>query len=422
MKLRIVLRLLFLAFICGATISPCSANGHRAVPNAYYDFLAAGKMVKDGDRVIDDGVSADPSSRGYGQINPAEESQIVVENLPALNHAREGFQHAYVAPLVDFYTGSSLGELLELMRHDWELETLFLWQGDIYARKGDFSDAIKCNLDAIELGTKALRGSGINGAHQAWLGNSPAEYRVQPWISHLTPIEARDCAAKLDRINERRQSYAESLREEERMFQYSINRLTKRPDWVDIWLKESDIAPGYSKGEGFLVQTLSKQFGQTIFVKSYSEYMDSEIRIVNQSYPLAIKEAATTYPDDPISWSILGYAKAQGYRPFYRKDCFDRARLQMLVIELVEQAYDKDHNAYSRTLSALVPKYIGKLPSDPFTLGKPFHYRRNGAGYLLYSIGPDCVDDGGKPILESSAIGRNGARSGDIVAGILSYD
>jgi hypothetical protein len=37
------------------------------------------------------------------------------------------------------------------------------------------------------------------------------------------------------------------------------------------------------------------------------------------------------------------------------------------------------------------------LPEDPFS-GKPFVYRRKDSTYLLYSIGPDLKDDGGRQL------------------------
>ncbi|AIE84998.1 hypothetical protein OP10G_1630 [Fimbriimonas ginsengisoli Gsoil 348] len=43
----------------------------------------------------------------------------------------------------------------------------------------------------------------------------------------------------------------------------------------------------------------------------------------------------------------------------------------------------------------LLPDY-GKLSIDPYS-GKPFRYRREGTGFLLYSIGADKTDDGGAP-------------------------
>lgn len=48
------------------------------------------------------------------------------------------------------------------------------------------------------------------------------------------------------------------------------------------------------------------------------------------------------------------------------------------------------------SLQALVPKYLQRLPSDPFS-GSLMVYRPAGTNWLLYSLGPDRVDDGGKP-------------------------
>ena len=50
--------------------------------------------------------------------------------------------------------------------------------------------------------------------------------------------------------------------------------------------------------------------------------------------------------------------------------------------------------AYPARLDDLVPRFLARLPTDPFT-GGPFVYERSGAGYLLYSLGEDTRDDGG---------------------------
>ena len=49
---------------------------------------------------------------------------------------------------------------------------------------------------------------------------------------------------------------------------------------------------------------------------------------------------------------------------------------------------------YPERLDDLVPRYLDRLPTDPFC-GGPFVYERRGAGYLLSSIGPNGRDDGG---------------------------
>jgi hypothetical protein len=68
-------------------------------------------------------------------------------------------------------------------------------------------------------------------------------------------------------------------------------------------------------------------------------------------------------------------------------------------------AYRVDNGSYPKTLDALAPKYIAKIPQDRFT-GKPLVYRPEKNGYLLYSLGPNQEDDGG---VDQDAAGRAGS-------------
>jgi hypothetical protein len=58
-------------------------------------------------------------------------------------------------------------------------------------------------------------------------------------------------------------------------------------------------------------------------------------------------------------------------------------------------AYRADRGAYPDDLNAVVPKYISRVPNDVYT-EQPLHYRRQGTGFLLYSVGANGVDDGGQ--------------------------
>lgn len=75
-----------------------------------------------------------------------------------------------------------------------------------------------------------------------------------------------------------------------------------------------------------------------------------------------------------------------------------RGLRQMLALEL----YRAERSSYPKALTNLIPEYLPALPLDPFT-GEHFVYRvqdaeedLHGRGYLLYSVGPDRVDDGGQ--------------------------
>jgi len=50
---------------------------------------------------------------------------------------------------------------------------------------------------------------------------------------------------------------------------------------------------------------------------------------------------------------------------------------------------------YPETLDELVPGLLTEVPIDPFT-GNPFVYRREGEGFIVYSLGSNEKDDGGR--------------------------
>lgn len=50
---------------------------------------------------------------------------------------------------------------------------------------------------------------------------------------------------------------------------------------------------------------------------------------------------------------------------------------------------------YPEDLEALVPGILAEVPTDPFT-GKPLVYRREGEGFIVYSLGSNEKDDGGR--------------------------
>ena len=57
--------------------------------------------------------------------------------------------------------------------------------------------------------------------------------------------------------------------------------------------------------------------------------------------------------------------------------------------------YQRDNGKVSDTLQDLVPKYINAVPQDPFS-GKEMLYKHDQSGYVIYSVGENLKDDGGK--------------------------
>ena len=73
-----------------------------------------------------------------------------------------------------------------------------------------------------------------------------------------------------------------------------------------------------------------------------------------------------------------------------------RARLRLLVCQLALRRFWLSNKDYPEALEELVPQYLAAVPLDPFS-DRPLAYKKLPAGYVLYSVGYDRVDDSGAP-------------------------
>ena len=88
--------------------------------------------------------------------------------------------------------------------------------------------------------------------------------------------------------------------------------------------------------------------------------------------------------------------------------CLANVRLALTAVAL-EQFRAAHGNRYPGALAELAPDFLPAVPVDPFD-GQPLRYRKQDAGYVLYSIGPDLKDNGGKQMT---------AKGGDIVFSVV---
>jgi hypothetical protein len=77
--------------------------------------------------------------------------------------------------------------------------------------------------------------------------------------------------------------------------------------------------------------------------------------------------------------------------------------------------YKADNGRYPRSLNQLVAAdYLKELPIDSYS-DKPLVYRQAGDDFILYSYGPNCVDDGGEPGRDSKGEVKLWIDEGDVV-------
>jgi len=72
-----------------------------------------------------------------------------------------------------------------------------------------------------------------------------------------------------------------------------------------------------------------------------------------------------------------------------------RTRVELERLALALAAHKAERGAWPKELKDLCPEYVREVPRDRFT-SQPIIYKRRDAGYLLYSVGPNMTDDGGR--------------------------
>ena len=101
-------------------------------------------------------------------------------------------------------------------------------------------------------------------------------------------------------------------------------------------------------------------------------------------------------------------------KPVFTQTLVDEARVAIAL-----ERYRRKYGQYPPALSYLVPEFLDAVPQD-WIDGKPLRYKLEGGRFVLYSIGWNAKDDGGRPAWRiemrlSSAVARPELDQGDWV-------
>lgn len=80
------------------------------------------------------------------------------------------------------------------------------------------------------------------------------------------------------------------------------------------------------------------------------------------------------------------------------------AQHRLIVLGAAMWRYRLAEGSFPADLGKLVPKYLLTVPVDPFT-GESLKMAKAQGQIVIYSVGPDLKDDGGKPFDQKTAQG-----------------
>jgi len=84
-----------------------------------------------------------------------------------------------------------------------------------------------------------------------------------------------------------------------------------------------------------------------------------------------------------------------GVKGFYEAKVRFDALGRLAVAALAVERYRLDHKKWPKRWEDLTPKYLASIPADPWD-DKPLKLKRVEKGILIYAVGPDGEDDGGR--------------------------
>jgi hypothetical protein len=141
--------------------------------------------------------------------------------------------------------------------------------------------------------------------------------------------------------------------------------------------------------------------------------LDSNQNAIPRRTELAAKEIAKSLDNHHSPFYLLARIAVPNFTKAMQSCAFNQTLVNEAQIACALERYHLAHGEYPETLEALAPQFIETIPHDIIG-GQPLHYRRAADGkFLLYSIGWNETDDGGKVVLTKT--GRVDTEKGDWV-------
>jgi hypothetical protein len=410
------------------------ATANRQLTTGYEAFLAADtSMTVKSDKISSD-VSTLELHKTFGPIpEEATVGRFVAANDQALSILHANLTQPYEEPLPrsvhdETYNTNIILPLSDLLHAD------AVWK----ASQGDRAGALD---DALQMITFGENVSGHGSVLSRLLGGG-SQYNGRMMLWRLLPLlsaeEAREACRRVDAAR-KMHTPLQTTSQWEREAGLALRRdIMASPVWRWRFLREVSMADAGLPANIYIAFKLYR-FSNRRIMQDYLRLMDTQEKQWTQPYS-PVPSPPLPEPADQVNQMLF---PAFTEVPFI--DAENETQNALLMTALALQAYHQEHGAYPRNLQALCPKYLDSVPTDPFHPGATLRYAsvrtrtrsiddsppiRGMPGYpqyLLYSVGPDTVDQHGAPALsgnystsspkpENLAVGKGS--SGDIVAGI----
>lgn len=361
-------------------------------PNAFDTYLQATFMMAPVtkpavDPIVDTEEITDPKERA-NRYSVTRKEAWLKQNAGAFALLRQGLKQQYQQP-----ASRSWSAMFPYFARYRELARRFTIESKTHLLRGKNGAAADSALDTIQFGTQVPRGGPLIAALVGQAMQSMGQRQMFIVLPHLNAIESKSAARRMEKICAMQLPYAQTLREEKWSTQAAMLEILRKPDWASQFASNVGGTPAtfWNKWRYSLV-------GKRRVMDNFTKYMDKTIAEAAKPYA---KMQEVPVPDDPVNQMIA---------PVFSRSRFSFTRGEtgsaLILVSLCLRVYRLEHGDYPEKLSLLAPNYLQKIPADPFGNGEPLRYKKQGATYKLWSIGPDLKDNNGAPLQQPDHVNR----------------
>ena len=306
----------------------------------------------------------------------------LAQNAEALHLIKEGLRYAAHRPLdSDLDNGSGISKLGRLLT----------CKAQVAAADKQWDEARNALLDVIRLGVVSARGGTFIAYLSGFIMQNGAQSELKRLMPSLSAEQLRETSKILEALYAARLTYSEAIEAETWFGLSQMQDFFTSREWQNYRKNQRPLNDVFENATPEQIAFLQKR-GERQNAIAYLKAMDDYIEKSRVLYPQQPDFDATNL--DAMSALVSSSITSKiGRLAFARND----ARLTLCLAQIALQGYFFEKGAYPATLQELTPNFLTRVPLDPFD-AQNLRYHRTEKSYLLYSVGPDGIDNNGAPI------------------------
>ena len=339
--------------------------------NGWVDYEKASLELKYNDKT-DPQLIAD---KGINEENMSDVKTLMDSNASVLKLVEQGYEKNSFQPYMDYEKGlaSRVPDFLKLRR----LAFFLTVAGDYELSRGNEKQAAIHYLQCIKMG----QGMGNNGSLIfGMIGIAIERIGMKPLKALLNRenVGVETCAyvsKVMEKLEKKHFTVTELLDGEMIYVEYSFNDMLKGE--FDDEFKECQGKP----------EVLKKEMAE------YEQWYIEAREAVRGGYKDSLKKIAEvkTPPENTLIEKLVPNID-KAYKQYMR----NRTELRGILLLSALKEYRAVKGDYPVALNDLSPDFISGIPEDSFSDDNQFIYKVESGKAVLYSVGPDENDDGGR--------------------------